>query len=180
MNGLCECGCGEKTSLAPQTHEGKGWVKGKPLRFVRGHANKGRRMHGREDYKVNPETGCWEWLGGTSRGYGWGRFDGANRVVHIYYYERLVGPVPSGLQLDHLCRNRRCCNPDHLEPVTQIENLRRGAGTKLKKEDVEEILVSDETHAALGRHFGVTDSAIRRIREGKNWKDVARPQGAKA
>lgn len=44
--------------------------------------------------------------------------------VHVYVYFR--GPVPEGLELDHLCRNRACCNPDHLEPVTHLENVRRG------------------------------------------------------
>ena len=52
---------------------------------------------------------------------------GANTMpAHRYAYEELVGPIPEGLQLDHLCRNRSCVNPDHLEPVTCRENLRRG------------------------------------------------------
>lgn len=57
--------------------------------------------------------------------------DGERKVVHRIAYELLVGPIPDGLQLDHLCRVRNCVNPDHLEPVTGQENMRRGYfGTK--------------------------------------------------
>lgn len=76
--------------------------------------------------------GCWEFQGSLgSHGYGKvavtiapGRQQ--TRHAHRVVYERLRGPIPEGLVLDHLCRNRACCNPDHLEPVTNWENLRRG------------------------------------------------------
>lgn len=72
---------------------------------------------------------CWMWRGAkTPGGYGQFRPDyrGPSVVSHRYAYELLVGPIPDGLQLDHLCRTRACVNPAHLEPVTQIENIRRG------------------------------------------------------
>ncbi|MBO0884191.1 MAG: HNH endonuclease [Mycobacterium sp.] len=50
-----------------------------------------------------------------------------HRGAHVFAYELLVGPIPTGMQLDHLCRNRSCVNPDHLEPVSQRVNLLRGA-----------------------------------------------------
>lgn len=78
---------------------------------------------------VSSPDGCWLWLACQERG-GYGRFSchkSATPVVaHRYAYTTLVGPVPEGLQLDHLCRVRRCVNPAHLEPVTPRENQLRG------------------------------------------------------
>lgn len=85
------------------------------------------------------DCGCWLWIGGTdSTGYGQVCVDNIKRPAHCVFYELLIGPIPNGLQLDHTCHkpisckggitclHRRCVNPDHLEPVTQKENLRRG------------------------------------------------------
>lgn len=77
---------------------------------------------------VHP-LGCWEWTGAKVRGgYGRYRLGGGGREVmaHRYAYEELVGPIPEGMVLDHLCRNTACVNPDHCEPVTHAENVRRG------------------------------------------------------
>ena len=75
---------------------------------------------------------CWEWQGQRDKaGYGrvsvGSRIDGTKRIAsaHRTAYEAFVGPVPDGLELDHLCRNRGCVNPAHLEPVTRLENVRR-------------------------------------------------------
>lgn len=73
--------------------------------------------------------GCWLWTGSKNRGgYGTITVNGHTRAVHRVAYELLVGPIPDGLQLDHLCRVRHCVNPAHLEPVTQRENILRGQG----------------------------------------------------
>jgi hypothetical protein len=78
------------------------------------------------------DHGCWTFTGaGNGTGYGtveW-REDGVrkSRVVHRVVYEALIGPVPDDMDLDHLCRNTMCCNPDHLEPVPHEVNCRRGA-----------------------------------------------------
>ena len=70
---------------------------------------------------------CWHWKRASHKGYGVTWSDGRTRQAHRVVWERLVGPIPDGLELDHMCRNRGCVNPDHCEPVTGGENTRRGA-----------------------------------------------------
>lgn len=74
---------------------------------------------------VSP-SGCWEWTASCDTGgYGHVRWEGQVRPCHRLFYEALVGQIPDGLTLDHLCRNRRCVHPLHLEPVTLAENIAR-------------------------------------------------------
>lgn len=76
--------------------------------------------------KVEKTEGCWLWTASQDNGYG-NFWSGTRQMrAHRWSYERLIGPVPDGLELDHLCRVRHCVNPDHLEPVTHRENSRRG------------------------------------------------------
>lgn len=88
------------------------------------------RFHAK--FKVNTESGCWEWTASrTTKGYGMIGSGAPERrllAAHRVAYEIYVGPIASGLQVDHLCRVRHCVNPDHLEPVTAQENVRRGLG----------------------------------------------------
>lgn len=124
--GLCQCGCGERTPLAKTSRHGN--VKGLPRRFVNpGHAaRKPANEHFRKEDR-GYTTPCWVWqLSKNSDGYGNLWVDGSCKKAHRVYYEDHVGPIPDGLQIDHLCRVRICVNPEHLEPVTSRENSLRG------------------------------------------------------
>ncbi len=75
---------------------------------------------------VEKTESCWIWKGSKTNG-GYGTFyTGKTILTHRYSYEMFNGKIPEGLQIDHLCRNRICCNPEHLEVVTPLENSRRG------------------------------------------------------
>lgn len=79
------------------------------------------------NYEEN-EKGCWNWTGTLSKGYGVMKVHSRSTRVHRLMYEVFVGPIPEGLVIDHLCKNKQCVNPEHLEAVTSRENTLRGDG----------------------------------------------------
>lgn len=88
--------------------------------------------------KVQKTDTCWLWMACTGAdGYGKFFLGGKRHRSHRVAYVTLVGPIPEGMQLDHLCRVRSCVNPDHLEPVTSAENTRRGLAGALNAEKSE-------------------------------------------
>ena len=174
---LCECGCGQETRIPLRDLPRCGWVAGVPLRFINGHNGRFNEAQRREAFWKKTEeiglTGCIEWTGTISK-WGYGHFWTGKRFImsHRYAYQVRRGEIPKGMDLDHLCRNRRCVNPNHLEVVTRAENLRRGARTKLNLEKVLEIRSSSERAKDLAEKFGVDASTISDIRHGNLWKDV--------
>jgi hypothetical protein len=173
---VCECGCGSKTTIAARNDASKGWVKGRPLRFINGH----HRRKSPVDFILDSDTGCWMWqLTLDANGYGRVR-RGSRRLqlAHRYMYERHIGPIEPGLDLDHLCRTPRCVNPAHLEPVSRAENTRRGSRTKLTAEAVREIRESPEDGPTLARQFGVRKQTIYAIRSRRSWADLVDQRAA--
>lgn len=89
------------------------------------------RLWGRVDKKA--PGGCWLWTGGTnSNGYGQIR-NPKKCYVHRVVYELAVGPIPEGVEIDHICRVRLCCNPEHLRPVTHRQNLQNRTATRTSR-----------------------------------------------
>lgn len=146
--GMCRCGCGNPAPIAKKTHKLFGHQQGKPVKFIAGH---NARIQNRQSptfevfmsriEKVT-ESGCWLWTAGENgAGYSW-----FNRQLgHRYSYNKFVGDIPDGLQLDHLCRVRCCVNPDHLEIVTPRTNVLRGIGPSAQ--------YARRTHCKKGHEF---------------------------
>ena len=124
---FCECGCGQQTNICTHTDKRRGVSKGQPRRFIHGHT---RRRDAIERFweKVCITETCWLWIGAKNRR-GYGAFHlgtNLNKEAHRFAYETLIGDVPIGKELDHLCRNPSCIKTEHLEPVVHFTNVQRG------------------------------------------------------
>lgn len=150
---MCGCGCG-------------GEVKTPGARFKRGHHQSATPVDRRVWDFIEKTDSCWLWTGHTTQdGYGRIRHGAASptpeatHIVHRLVYEQLVGPIPEGMVLDHICRVRNCVNPKHLEPVTNAENLRRT--TAQRDRHVELRLALEDASVALGRAIPRVPSGLR-------------------
>jgi len=158
--GYCECECGGKTEIATRTDASCGWVKGKPKRFIFNHHRRKRASSYYTEQDLGYTSPCWVWTGTTRDGYGRIGRDGRLWNAHVWYYVQVHGPVPDGLEVDHLCHqncvggstcpHRACVNPDHLEAVPKIVNNRRGVKSRPQK-----------THCKHGHEF-TPENTIRR------------------
>jgi hypothetical protein len=107
---------------------------------------------------VDEATGCWIWNGRRERYGRTGRAGFAHRVAYV----ALIGDVPAGLELDHLCRNRYCVNPVHLEPVSHYENIMRG--------DAPAARCARKTHCDRGHEFTADNTYICQRRSGRLYR----------
>lgn len=145
-------------------HYGRGWCINHYMLWRKNgspHINlsPGRGKPARERFWLYVTRGtddeCWNWKGGKKRD-GYGNFsDDTHRTLlaHRFAYEMIIGPIPDGLQLDHLCRNRSCVNPAHLEPVTNRENVLRGVSPPA--------MLAARTHCNNGHPFDLENTYFR-------------------
>lgn len=123
--------------------------------------------------------GCWPWQGpSNSSGYGSIRLNvgfkqGVTRGAHVVLYELMVGPIPEGLELDHLCRNKRCVRPDHLEPVTRAENNRRNPSSRFNQ-------LAARTHCSQGHEYTEENTFWRKDNGGRKCRICSRAAGTRS
>ena len=127
-----------------------------------------------------PESGCWIWMG-TTNGFGYGRLnsDRKRKYAHRAAYELLIGEIPAGMQIDHLCRVKSCCNPAHLEPVTSLENTMRGDGPRLTRERSATVTHCPKGHEYTPANTRFDRNGSRCCRECAKLRERARRRTAK-
>lgn len=128
---------------------------------------------------------CWEWTGClNSKGYGCVQIDKKRHLTHRASYQLHIGDIPDGLTLDHLCRNKKCCNPHHLEPVSVGENVRRHLAAQtadriaatvtldyLDDEERQDLALAD--YFAAVEKTGITHDPYLALAKYREWRDAA-------
>lgn len=175
--GYCECGCGKKTNLVRRNDTAKRLRRGEPRRFIVGHTyakRAGRYRTENRGYK----TPCWIWTALLSRdGYGLAKRGGHRIVAHRLIWEESGREIPGdGYELDHLCKQRSCVNPDHLEVVTILVNRRRASYCRMDENMVREMrrlrIGDDLTYAELAKRFHLSVAGVASIIQGRVWREV--------
>lgn len=171
---ICECGCGQIVGICERNDTSRGWVKGQPKRFVNGHCL--RQFDKPIKYDVT-DNGCWEWLLYIrDDGYGQVKADGRTQLAHRWMYETLRGvDLPDEVFLDHTCRNRKCVNPSHLEPVTFTENIRRGLRPIIDLDFARllrnQYASGNYTQHALAEIYGISRSTVAAVVQCRIWRE---------
>ena len=130
-----------------------------------------KRCHG--EYRIEDcgfESPCWiSVFAPSSNGYCRMPHEGKRMYAHRVMYERHKGEIPAGLVIDHLCRNTVCCNPEHLQAVTQAVNCHRSSRSKITEEIAQQIREAEGSTLKIGRDFDLDPGQVWRIRAGEAW-----------
>lgn len=191
-DGLCGCGCGQRTPISSKFQEKNGlfYEKGQPFKYCPGHAGATleERFWSRVD-RCGPDD-CWEWQAGARYGYGRLSFRNETIPVHRYSFELAYGPIPDGMYVCHRCGNKRCVNPAHLYAGTAADNNRdtvnqgrcnprRGkhaATAKITEDDARAIRAvyaqGSISMQTIANRYGLCAVSVWAIIRRKNWKHV--------
>lgn len=178
MNGLCRCGCGQRTALAVKTDRSKGWVKGQPLPYAgRGHnatvTNRPRRVLSESDYEVRDcgfETPCHIWTGAVRGHYGKVGINGRYVPAHVAFYERDVGSVPPGHELHHRCEQKLCVRSSHVTPLLRDEHMH--GHRRLTVEQARAIRGDSRRQVDIAAAYGISQQAVSDVRRGRSYADA--------
>ena len=180
--GLCECGCGGKTNVSKKTNKRRGYIKGEPIRYIRGH---NQRMAYEpvlprflNMVEVIPFHECWEWVGKKHpSGYGRMKIEARERSSHRVSFELFNGRISEGMHICHHCDNPGCVNPKHLFEGTRDDNMedmrvKGRSGTKLNKADALNIYQRRggiDPARVIAEEYGVAVGSVHKIWAGERW-----------
>ena len=178
-HGKCHCGCGGDAPIAPRTNKKLGYVKGEPVKYIRGHAVKGRGNAYWIEEDRGYKTPCWIWQGSThgyppNRLYAVATVNQKHVSVHKYRFEQKYGKIPDGYELHHMCEQTLCVNEDHLKLVTELEHGRIRNGVKYSMEQAIEVrrLYSEGlSQLEIAEVTGINRHSVYRMCKGEHWKE---------